>query len=164
MYNVFILLISFCMMVIRSIHISANDPVSFLSMAEKYWNGFPFPTPGDLLTPGIKPTSLESPALAGRFFITAPPRKPCCCIGSHFLGPVSPAILDIQYSRFCPQLLSPLCHSAIYRHSLLYFTLQITHFLQIKVLQRPCIEQVYQHHFSNSIYSLGILISHFHNF
>ena len=31
-----------------------------------------FPTPGDLPNPGIELTSLESPALAGRVFITAP--------------------------------------------------------------------------------------------
>ena len=30
----------------------------------------PFPSPGDLPDPGIKPTSLKSPALAGRFFTT----------------------------------------------------------------------------------------------
>ena len=29
-----------------------------------------FPTPGDLPDPGIKPTSLESPALVGGFFST----------------------------------------------------------------------------------------------
>ena len=34
-----------------------------------------FPTPGDLPDPGIKPVSLTSPALAGRFFTTAPPGK-----------------------------------------------------------------------------------------
>ena len=38
--------------------------------------GLPFPTPGDLPDPGIKSTSLASPALAGRFFITVPPGKP----------------------------------------------------------------------------------------
>ena len=35
----------------------------------------PFPTPGDLPDPGIEPTSLVSPALAGGFFTTAPPGK-----------------------------------------------------------------------------------------
>ena len=30
----------------------------------------PFPTPGDLPDPGIKPASLVSPALAGGFFTT----------------------------------------------------------------------------------------------
>jgi len=36
----------------------------------------PFPAPGDLPNPGIKPIFLASPALASRFFTTAPPGKP----------------------------------------------------------------------------------------
>ena len=40
---------------------------------QEYWSGLPFPSPGDLPDPGIEPTS---PALAGRFFTTAPPGKP----------------------------------------------------------------------------------------
>ena len=35
-----------------------------------------FPTPGDLPDPGLEPTSLASPALAGGFFIALPPGKP----------------------------------------------------------------------------------------
>ena len=38
---------------------------------QEYWSGLPFPTPGDLPDSGIKPTSLESPALAGGFFTTS---------------------------------------------------------------------------------------------
>ena len=34
------------------------------------WSRVPFPTPGDLLDPGIKPMYFVSPALAGRFFTT----------------------------------------------------------------------------------------------
>ena len=37
---------------------------------QEYWSGLPFPPSRDLPDPGIKPTSLESPALAGRFFTT----------------------------------------------------------------------------------------------
>ena len=37
-----------------------------------YWSELPFPSPGDLPIPGIKPTS---PALAGRFFTTESPGK-----------------------------------------------------------------------------------------
>ena len=37
-----------------------------------YWSGFPFPPPGDLPDPGIKPVSLVSPTLADRFFTTEP--------------------------------------------------------------------------------------------
>ena len=37
-----------------------------------YWSGVPFPSPGDLPDPGIKPVSVVSLALVGRFFTTAP--------------------------------------------------------------------------------------------
>jgi len=30
---------------------------------QEYWSGFPFPSPGDLPDPGIKPESLVSPAI-----------------------------------------------------------------------------------------------------
>ena len=35
------------------------------------WSGLPGPPPRDLPNPGIKPTSLTSPALAGTFFTTS---------------------------------------------------------------------------------------------
>ena len=38
---------------------------------QEYWNGLPCPPPGNLPEPGIKPASLKSPALAGRFFTTS---------------------------------------------------------------------------------------------
>jgi len=37
---------------------------------QEYWSGLSYPSPGDLLDPGIKPMSLVSPALAGGFFTT----------------------------------------------------------------------------------------------
>ena len=40
---------------------------------QEYWSGFPFPLPGDLPHPGIKPAS---PALADGFFTTEPLGKP----------------------------------------------------------------------------------------
>ena len=40
---------------------------------QQYWSVLPFPTPGNLPDPGIKP---PSPALAGGFFTAEPPRKP----------------------------------------------------------------------------------------
>ena len=40
---------------------------------QEYWSGVPFPSPRDLLNPGIEPASL---ALAGRFFTAEPPGKP----------------------------------------------------------------------------------------
>ena len=35
---------------------------------QEYWGGLPCPPPGDPPNPGIKPTPLVSPALAGGFF------------------------------------------------------------------------------------------------
>ena len=43
---------------------------------QEYRSGLPFPISGDLPDPGIKPTSLASPALVGGFFTTAPCGKP----------------------------------------------------------------------------------------
>ena len=40
---------------------------------EEYWSGLPFPSPGDLPSPGIEPAS---PELASGFFTTEPPGKP----------------------------------------------------------------------------------------
>jgi len=39
---------------------------------QEYWSGLPFPSPGDLPNPGIKPAF---PALGGGFFTTEPPGK-----------------------------------------------------------------------------------------
>ena len=48
--------------------------VGFSSQA--YCSESPFPTPGDLSDPGIEPTSLSSPALAGGFFTTCTGFRP----------------------------------------------------------------------------------------
>jgi len=42
---------------------------------QEYWCRLSFPS-GDLLYPGIKLVSSETPAMAGGFFTTKPPRKP----------------------------------------------------------------------------------------
>ena len=46
-------------------------PLSIEFSRHKYWSGFPCLPPGDLTNPGIKPVSLMSPTLAGRFFTTS---------------------------------------------------------------------------------------------
>ena len=42
---------------------------------QEYWSGLPFPSPGDLCNPGIKPASLMSLTLAGRLFTTSATRE-----------------------------------------------------------------------------------------
>ena len=58
-----------------------HNPVDFQAplsrgfFGQEYWSGLPFPSPGDLPNPGIKPACIS--CLAGGFFITEPPGKPC---------------------------------------------------------------------------------------
>ena len=55
---------------------ACQAPLSKEFPRQEYWSGLPFPPPGDLsdpLPPRIKPVSLESLALAGGFFVSAPP-------------------------------------------------------------------------------------------
>ena len=53
--------------------IALQAPLSIGFSRQEYWSGLPFPPPGDLPNPGMKP---KSPALAGRFFTAGPPGKP----------------------------------------------------------------------------------------
>ena len=50
--------------------IAHKAPLSMELSRQEYWSRLPFPTQGYLSNPGIKSTSLVSPALAGRFFNT----------------------------------------------------------------------------------------------
>ena len=55
--------------------VACQAPLS-IGFSRQNWSGLPCPPPGDLPDPGIKPTSLMSPALTGRFFPLVPPGKP----------------------------------------------------------------------------------------
>ena len=56
--------------------VARQAPLSMEFSRQEYCRGLPFPTPGDLPTPGIEPKSLVSPALAGGFFNTGTTWKP----------------------------------------------------------------------------------------
>ena len=47
--------------------VDLQAPLSIGFPRQDYSSGLPFPTPGDLPNPGIKPRSLKSPVLAGRW-------------------------------------------------------------------------------------------------
>ena len=51
--------------------IARQTPRSTGFSRQEYWSGLPCPPLGDLPDPGIEPTSLTSPALAGEFFTTS---------------------------------------------------------------------------------------------
>ena len=42
--------------------VAHQAPLSLEFSEQEYWSGWPFPSPGDLPDPGIKPTSPASPA------------------------------------------------------------------------------------------------------
>ena len=52
--------------------VAHQAPLSMEFSRQEYWSGLPFPTPGDLPNPVIKPVS---PALTDGFFTIAPPGK-----------------------------------------------------------------------------------------
>ena len=51
--------------------ISQRNSYCTLVSRQEYWSGLPFPSPQDHPNPGIKPSSLASPTLAGGFFTTS---------------------------------------------------------------------------------------------
>ena len=58
---------------------------------QEYWSGLPFPSPGDLPDPGIKP---GSPALEADALISEPPRKP----------PGKPVVNKLDVTPACTKL------------------------------------------------------------
>ena len=66
-------------------------PLSVRFPRQEHWSGLPFPSPGDL--PDSE-TESKSPALAGGFFTTEPPRKAPAFLPTQMtlgaLGEVSP--------------------------------------------------------------------------
>ena len=71
---------------------------------QEYWSGFPCPPLGDLSDPGIKPKSLISAALAGRFFTTSTtweaPKSDYCSKPSLYYMIVELHDLDSKDSTF----------------------------------------------------------------
>ena len=55
--------------------IARHAPLSIGFSRQEYCSGLPCPFQGDLPDPGIEPTSLMSPALAGGFFIASATRE-----------------------------------------------------------------------------------------
>ena len=53
--------------------VAHQAPLSVGFFRQEYWSGLPFPSPGDLPDPGIKP---RSPALQAGTLTCEPPGKP----------------------------------------------------------------------------------------
>ena len=79
---------------------------------QEYWSGLSCPPPWHLSDPGIEPLSLESPALAGRFFTTSTTEKPWHSwlltprAKSSYLESVWSSLTLLKVSTFSGQFLS----------------------------------------------------------
>ena len=63
--------------------VACQAPLSMGFSRYAYWSGWPCPIPGNLPDPGVKPTSLSSPAFAGGFFTT---NATWCLTGTQFIS------------------------------------------------------------------------------
>ena len=73
----FVLSLFICVQPFVTLWTGAHQAPLFMRFSrQEYWSGLPFSVPGYLPDPVIEPVSPVSPALAGRFFTTAPPGKP----------------------------------------------------------------------------------------
>ena len=70
------IVIKSCLTLVTPWTVARQTLLSMGFSRQEYWSGLPFPSPGDLPDPGIKPASLMSPELAGEFLLLVPPGKP----------------------------------------------------------------------------------------
>ena len=63
--------------------VACQAPLSMGFSRQEHWSGLPWPLQGDLPNSEIKPDSLMSPALAGRFFTAGATWEACVCRGHH---------------------------------------------------------------------------------
>ena len=77
--------------------LACQAPLAVAFSRQEYWNGLPYPLPGDLCDPRIEPESLQSPALAGKFFTTSITWEALLCIlyllNTPDIAPTFPSIL-----------------------------------------------------------------------
>ena len=74
------LVIKLCLTLATPWTVSHQALLSLGFPRQKYWSGMPFPFPGDLPDPGIKPTS---PTLQADSLPSEPPGKPQEKVGSY---------------------------------------------------------------------------------
>ena len=60
-----------CPILCNTMAIALQAPLPMGFSRQAYWSGLPCPPSGNLPNPGIKPTSLKSPALVGGIFTTS---------------------------------------------------------------------------------------------
>ena len=90
--------------------VARQAPLSMGFSRQDYCSGLPFPSPGDLPNPGIEPTSLLSPALAGGFFTTGATWEALFIAKWHCIVHVHPSIYLFTLSSLSVHLFIFICH------------------------------------------------------
>ena len=67
--------------------IAHQAPLSMEFSRQEYWSGLPFPSPGDLPSPGIEPTFSVTPELAGGLFTTSATWEARLKASHHYFSP-----------------------------------------------------------------------------
>ena len=100
-----VLVIQLCLTLCDSRTVACQAPLSMGSSRQEYWSGQPFPSPGDLLDPGIK---LRSPALQAGSLPSETPGKPSYSSKLHKLS----IILNVtKINPFIQKSRTPVCQS-----------------------------------------------------
>ena len=89
--------------------VAHQAPLSTEFSRQEYWSRLPFPSLEDLTNPGIEPTSLAYPVLAGRFFTTELPEKRVC-VGYWLLRPECYSLTLLASSPSVLSLCPAECH------------------------------------------------------
>ena len=66
---------------------------------QEYWSGLPFPSPGDLPTPGIE---ARSPTFLSDALTSKPPRKPRFSLVIYFIHSINSVYMPVPISQFIP--------------------------------------------------------------
>ena len=72
-----------CLILLQPHAVARQAPLSMGFCRQEYWSGLPFPTPGDLPNPEIKPASPVLPVLPAESLLAEPPGKPRSFLCTH---------------------------------------------------------------------------------
>ena len=75
---------------------ASQAPLSLEFSKQDFWNGVPFSPPGNLPYPGVKPASLASPSLTGRFFTASTTWEALSIVPLHLKLALGLLVLEIN--------------------------------------------------------------------
>ena len=91
--------------------VARQAPLSMGFCSQEYWSGLPFPSPGDLPDPGIKP---GSPTLEANALTSEPPGKPAQSHRKHQFWWRRKGVYSWQVSHIFPWCWRPLTETIVF--------------------------------------------------